>query len=127
MCFCLRSRAGYRVSSASLVGDDASIDLFISELARESEWCRLISCVSGGNVRAMLLCFGVDGVWVKAAGSSDEARVAAPAIPAFPEEDRERRGMLEGRMQERGLDSPELSVITVGGELPNRETAAVVR
>ena len=128
MCFCLRARAGYRVSSASSVGDDASIDLFISELARESEWRRLISCVSGGDVRAVLLCFGMDGtMWGEAAGSSDEARVAAPAIPAFPEEDGERRGMLEGRMRERGLDSPELSVVAVGGELPNREIAAVVR
>eukprot|EP00961_Rhodomonas_salina_P212653 2872188-Rhodomonas_salina.1 len=34
------------------------------------------------------------------------------------------RGMLEGRMQERGFDSHELSVVTAGEELPNRETAA---
>eukprot|EP00961_Rhodomonas_salina_P118996 1601457-Rhodomonas_salina.1 len=32
--------------------------------------------------------------------------------------------MLEWRMQERGLDSPELSVVATGDELPNRETAA---
>eukprot|EP00961_Rhodomonas_salina_P061897 831012-Rhodomonas_salina.1 len=37
------------------------------------------------------------------------------------------RGMLEGRMRERGLDSPELSVVTVGEELLNRETAAVAK
>eukprot|EP00961_Rhodomonas_salina_P258347 3491873-Rhodomonas_salina.1 len=84
MCFCLRARAGYRVPSALSVSDDASIDLFISELACKSEWCRLISCVSGGDVHAVLLCFGVDGMWGKAAGSSDETRVATPAIPAFP-------------------------------------------
>eukprot|EP00961_Rhodomonas_salina_P206561 2788817-Rhodomonas_salina.1 len=60
MRLCLRVRAGYRVQSASSVGDDASVDLFISELARESEWRRLSSCVSGGEVRAVLLCFGVD-------------------------------------------------------------------
>eukprot|EP00961_Rhodomonas_salina_P242704 3278646-Rhodomonas_salina.1 len=92
MCFCLRASAGYRVPSASSVSDDASIDLFISELACESEWRRLISCVSGGYVCAVLLCFGMDGtMWGKAAGSSNETRVAAPAIPAFPEGDWERR------------------------------------
>lgn len=57
-------------------------------------------------------------------GSSDETRFAAPAVPEFPEEDGEMRGMLEGRMRERGLDSPELSVVATGDELPNRETAA---
>jgi len=73
-------------------------------------------------VRASVLCGDVDG---KAAGPSDETRVAPPPVPAFPDKngELERRGMGQGRTRERGLDRLEVEASVDGDEHSMRETA----
>eukprot|EP00961_Rhodomonas_salina_P204505 2759456-Rhodomonas_salina.1 len=68
-----------------------------------------LSHLSGAFSELSKMCFGLRaraGYRVPSAssvGSSDETRFAAqsPAVPEFPEEGWEMRGMLEGRMRER--------------------------